>query len=292
MRESFWADRGRQLRLDQAEGQAVTQCVAVSRLGGATAPAQLTLWIQMRGRSWVEAREGRFALHAGDWLILERDSLPQVQADASGLCLGVVPDAQALRLLEELSDRVLYAGRGKLAPRDLRVALRLWREAAAAEGNARAVRPLLLHMVAAQRDLAERVPRCPGRSRSHKRQVFSRLQRARLYLEGNSDRVVRIGELADLTNFSSWYFSKAFHSLYDETPQAVAAGLRLDRAAALLRDTSMMVGEVAAASGFDNCCSFARAFRARFGTSATRYRQQAAVQGKAPRRQRAKAARA
>jgi AraC family transcriptional regulator len=33
-----------------------------------------------------------------------------------------------------------------------------------------------------------------------------------------------------------------------------------------------MVGEVASASGFDNCCSFARAFRARFGTSATHYR--------------------
>jgi AraC family transcriptional regulator len=39
----------------------------------------------------------------------------------------------------------------------------------------------------------------------------------------------------------------------------------------------MMVGEVAAASGFDNCCSFARAFRARFGMSASHYREQTAV---------------
>ena len=39
----------------------------------------------------------------------------------------------------------------------------------------------------------------------------------------------------------------------------------------------MMIGEVAAASGFDNCCSFARAFRARFGQSATRYRSAARV---------------
>jgi AraC family transcriptional regulator len=35
----------------------------------------------------------------------------------------------------------------------------------------------------------------------------------------------------------------------------------------------MMVGEVAAASGFDNCCSFARAFRARYGQSASRFRE-------------------
>lgn len=111
-----------------------------------------------------------------------------------------------------------------------------------------------------------------GRSRSRKRQVFGRMQRARLYLEGNSHRVVRIGELAELTNFSSWYLSKTFQSLYEESPQSLSARLRLERAADLLRDTDMMVGEVAAASGFDNCCSFARAFRARYGQSASRWR--------------------
>ena len=72
------------------------------------------------------------------------------------------------------------------------------------------------------------IPRCPGRSRSRKRQVFGRLQRARLYLEGNCDRVVRISELAELTSFSSWYFSKTFHSLYEESPQAASARMRLD----------------------------------------------------------------
>ena len=53
----------------------------------------------------------------------------------------------------------------------------------------------------------------------------------------------------------------------------MSARLRLERAALLLRETDMMIGEVASASGFDNCCSFARAFRARFGTSASRYRE-------------------
>ena len=152
----------------------------------------------------------------------------------------------------------------------------MWR-AARADGNADALRPVLLHIARAQRDLATRVQLCPGRSRSRKRQVFGRMQRARLYLEGHNDRVVRIGELADLTNFSSWYFSKAFQSLYDESPQALSARLRLERAAELLTSTSMTVGEVAASCGFDNCCSFARAFRARHGTTATDYRARHAV---------------
>lgn len=34
----------------------------------------------------------------------------------------------------------------------------------------------------------------------------------------------------------------------------------------------MMIGEVAAACGFDNPCSFARAFRTRHGSSASAYR--------------------
>ncbi len=137
------------------------------------------------------------------------------------------------------------------------------------------LRPLLLHVASLQRDFSEGVQRCPGRSRLRKRQVFGRMQRARMYLEGNSHRVVRIGELAELTNFSSWYLSKTFQSLYEESPQSLSARLRLERAAQLLRDTDMMISEVAAASGFDNCCSFARAFRARFGVPASRYREAA-----------------
>ena len=127
-----------------------------------------------------------------------------------------------------------------------------------------------------------RVARCPGRSRLRKRQVFSRLQRARLYLEGNCDRVVRISELAELTSFSSWYFSKTFHAVYDESPQAASARMRLERAADLLDNSQMMIGEVAAASGFDNCCSFARAFRVRYGMSATGYRNAARKRALAP----------
>ena len=156
---------------------------------------------------------------------------------------------------------------------EARLALRLWREAQAPGSTIHQLRPLLLHLASLQRDLAGTVQRCPGRSRIRKRQVFGRMQRARMYLEGNSHRVVRIGELAELTNFSSWYLSKTFQALYEESPQSLSARLRLERAAMLLRDTDMMIGEVASASGFDNCCSFARAFRARFGASATQYRE-------------------
>jgi AraC family transcriptional regulator len=280
-----WADRGQQLQLEPVQA-APMRCVGLSRLGSVQTGGVFTMWLQLRGTCWVEAKEGRFRLRAGDWIAFERDSRPALQTDRHGVCIGLSLSAEALRTIGRLADCAFYAGRGRATRADARTALHLWRDAArrlAAQGPATAgaavggaetsaLWPLLLHLTGLQRDLAARVERCPGRSRNRKRQVFGRLQRALMYLEGHCDRMVRITELAELTSFSSWYFSKTFHALFDESPQAAAARLRLEHAAELLRTTSMMIGEVASASGFDNPCSFSRAFRARFGVSASRYR--------------------
>lgn len=270
-----WADRGQSVSPQRATpGDTGCSGVGVSRLGSAQVEAGFSIWVQLRGTAWVEAREGRFLLRKGHWIALEKDSRPLVQCDAHGLGVGLVLGSDVLAAMSRWTEGALYAGRGRLTARDTRMALRLWRDAARNRfADPSALRPLLLHLIAVQRDLAARVPRCPGRSRNRKRQVFGRLQRARLYLEGNSDRVVRISELAELTSFSSWYFSKTFLNLYDESPQAAASRLRIERAAELLSTTTMMIGEVAAACGFDNCCSFARAFRARYGVSASRFRK-------------------
>lgn len=275
MRQIGWADRGQVLSLDKAlDDGSMPLCMGASRLGTVQATgSSLTVWMQLRGSSWVESKEGKFRLHACQWIAFEKESRPMVQCGRDGLIIGLSLDAEALRTLNQLADCGLYAGRGAVTQKEARIALRLWREAAAGDGSPLALRPVLLHLASLQSDLGDVVQRCPGRSRLRKRQVFGRMQRARMYLEGNSHRVVRIGELAELTNFSSWYLSKTFQSLYQESPQSLSARLRLERAAMLLRETDMMIGEVASASGFDNCCSFARAFRARYGTSASRYRE-------------------
>lgn len=275
MQQIVWADRGQVVNLDKlAEDGQVPVCVGASRLGTVQAgPYTMTVWMQLRGSSWVESKEGKFRLHAGQWIAFEKESRPMIQCGRDGLAIGLCLDSEALRALSQLADCGVYAGRGSVTRSEARVALQLWRKVVTGDGSALSMRPVLLHLASLQSDLGEVVQRCPGRSRLRKRQVFGRMQRARMYLEGNSHRVVRIGELAELTNFSSWYLSKTFQSLYEESPQSLSARLRLERAALLLRETDMMIGEVASSSGFDNCCSFARAFRARFGTSASRYRE-------------------
>ncbi|KIQ97456.1 helix-turn-helix domain-containing protein [Lysobacter sp. A03] len=291
MESLMWADRGQQLQVEPSDNEAQVRCMGASRLGSLQLPPTIySIWVQVRGTSWVEAREGKFRLRRGDWIAFERDSRPSIQSDRHGVCIGLGLGAEMLQAASELAEPGLYPGRGHLQLPEARMFLDLWRSAARRLDAAPALntatkvgamRPLLLKLASMQSEMSASIPLCPGRSRRRKRQVFGRLQRAHMYLYGNRDRVVRISELAELTSFSSWYFSKTFHGLYGESPQSASARMRLEQAAELLRNSQMMVGEVAAASGFDNCCSFARAFRARFQTSATNYRKAATISGRA-----------
>ena len=271
--QALIADRGNRMELAIAAQAGGVDWVAVSRMatlrlasGGSSA------WVQMRGSANAVSREGRFVLRAGDWIAFDRESAPEIQADRHGTTLGIVV-APVTRCPE------LPPGRGRLSHADLRIALRLWRAGRDfATGHedvpgqaARWMEALsaACHGGGQGRELG----RCPGRSARRKQQVYARLQRARLYLEGNRHRVVRLGELAELTSFSSWYLSKTFHEIYDESPQAASVRLRLEHACELLSETDLAIGEIGAACGFENNCSFARAFRKRYGMSASGYRR-------------------
>src|SRR5699024_12391910 len=97
MQEVPWADRGRQLRFEAGEPPAsFNRCLGLARLGGAAVPAPLfSVWIQLRGKGWVEARAGRVDLGAGGWITLEGAPVPQVQAGGGGGGRGLSRDGAA-----------------------------------------------------------------------------------------------------------------------------------------------------------------------------------------------------
>ena len=277
------ADRGSTVDLANGTADPTPRWLAVARLGSLRTGSGFSIWMQLRGRTRITAREGVFSLGPGEWLALDRDSAPELQAGRHGATLGVMFPADAVgRARGEL-----LPGHERMSARDLRIAIRLWRNGADAvrihggdDAVGRALQSMLLHLSALQRGLDGGVSRCPGRSVRRKRQVFGPLHRARLFLEGHSHRVVRLTELAELTSFSSWYLSKTFHDIYDESPQAASVRLRLERACELLAATDCSIGEVGAACGFDNSCSFARAFRMRYRTTATAYRESMRIDAK------------
>lgn len=275
----LWADRGRTLRCGDMPGvPSRPHCLAASRQGNLGLQARrYSLWVQVRGESWIESAEGRFRLRPGHWIVLDRESRPVVQATSTGLCLGLSFDGEGSPSRRATTDHAcVYPGRGRLDEGERLVFLRLWRRAcprpadAAGRGDAS---PLLAFMAEIQRDLQRYAQRCPGRTRGHRHQVFVRLQRARLYLNGHRNRRVPMRELARLVNFSHSYFSRTYTFVYEEQPQVTASRIRLAHAAELLISTETPIGEIAQASGFENNCSFSRAFRARFGISATDYRR-------------------
>lgn len=246
----------------QAPGEHLELVVAHGR-GTCTSPGGATIaWLVLRGRARIRAQEGDFLLGVRDWIVLGPGSSPQVLADADSLLVGAFlgPD----------DNLGLLPGRGRLEPGERALAWRLW-QAPAAPGSGIDAR-VLAFLAALQAELSAGAARCPGHSQRRKRQVLLRMQRARLCLEGQADRGLLIADLAKRVNFSPWYFSKVFHAVYGVAPQQYAARMRLERASRLLATTDLAVTEVSAACGFDNPCSFARAFRARYGMSASEHR--------------------
>lgn len=266
------------LRVPPSSTECGLRLSAVAGAGSLQAGGRAAVfWLVLRGHAEVQAREGDFALGPGDWIALDGDSAPRCLSRPGSLLLGADMASNAVPLLP---------GRGRMPARGRARALRLWRAAGAFDNDvadAVAVDAVRVFLSAIQAELAGRIERCPGHSERRKRQVLLRMQRARLCLEGQGDGGLRIGELARRIHFSPWYFSKLFHALYGIAPQQFSVRMRLERAGRLLKTTRLPVTEVSAACGFDNPCSFARAFRSRFGTTASDYRMRyaAAIAGSA-----------
>lgn len=227
-------------------------------------------WLVLRGQAEVRAKEGAFVLGPGDWIALDGDSAPHVLSRTDALLLGAGLEPDPKRLLRGM---LLFPARGRMPARARGRALRLWRaNGGSDDGRAADSGAVLEFLAGLQADLIGRIDRCPGHSERRRRQVMARMQRARLCLEGRMDGGLRIGDLARRIHFSPWYFSKVFQALYDIGPLQFSVRMRLEHAHWLLSTTCLPVTEVSAACGFDNPCSFARAFRARFGMSASEHR--------------------
>ncbi len=280
--QGVWVDRGQtRENVGLEDGGLLPRFGVVSRSASmGVADNHGSFWLVLRGGAQLDCREGQFRLHAGEWIALERDSTPTLLADRTALVLMLVHPSSMAPGVEHPGFPVIYPGRGTISLRNKRLAFDLWRRAGvfaslldiAAPDTVASPKHLLYFLSTLQHELDPLLGRCPGRALWRRRQVLSRMQRVTLYLAGNLHRTVRLSEVADLSNFSIWYFTKTFHAIYGEGPREMTARLRLRSASNLLMQTSMSIGEVSSSCGFQNACSFARAFREHYGTTASEYR--------------------
>ncbi len=230
----------------------------------------------LSGRCSIVMGEGRAELCARSWMVLDVEGSVSLSAGAGALILVLSFTAGAIKALAAHGRLRVLPGQGRINPETMRhlvFAIRNAEEPTTHFWQREAlIRTLFRRLVLLQGELLGLLAACPGKSSLHKQQVLARLQRARLHMEMNSDRNIRIAELASIAHYSRWFFTKAFHRVYGLSPKCYTTRVRLVRASGLLRDGQASIGGIAQACGFVTATAFSRAFRHHFGVSPTELR--------------------
>ncbi|MBF0197614.1 MAG: helix-turn-helix transcriptional regulator [Planctomycetes bacterium] len=92
------------------------------------------------------------------------------------------------------------------------------------------------------------------------------------WFKANLETNPRVETVAEHLHISTSQLRRLFGEVMKMSPQQVLSNLKFERAATLLRDTTMSIEEVAYASGYDNPSNFSRGFKKRFNQSPLQYR--------------------
>ena len=116
----------------------------------------------------------------------------------------------------------------------------------------------------------EQRPATQGRLRA---EYQSRINRVFDYVEANLGTDLDLATLAGVATFSPYHFHRIFRAMVGETLNQFIGRVRVEKAAALLlNNRATPVTEIALDCGFSGSATFARAFRERFGVSASEWR--------------------
>jgi AraC-like DNA-binding protein len=94
-----------------------------------------------------------------------------------------------------------------------------------------------------------------------------RIEQAMAYLRGHPDRRISLAEVAALVDLAPGYFSRLFTQATGMSFRAFALQVRLERARTLLDETTMPIGQIAKALGYEDVFLFSRQFKQHYGYS-------------------------
>jgi AraC-like DNA-binding protein len=98
------------------------------------------------------------------------------------------------------------------------------------------------------------------------------LLRAKDLIDARYREPLEVAALARAAHLSPAHFTREFHRAFGETPHQYLVTRRLERAAALLRNTDHSVADICATVGLRSVGSFTTSFGRTFGLSPTAYR--------------------
>ncbi|MGL6200914.1 MAG: AraC family transcriptional regulator [Lachnospiraceae bacterium] len=93
------------------------------------------------------------------------------------------------------------------------------------------------------------------------------------YMSHNFASKIKISELADHLGINRSHLTSSFKKVLRISPQEFLINLRMEKAASLLKKTSLPVSEIAEQVGYDDPLSFSRSFKKKFDLSPRAYRK-------------------
>jgi len=118
-------------------------------------------------------------------------------------------------------------------------------------------------------------------SEQHRKEYLSRIHRAQDHIEQNLGQMLSLESIARAAGFSPFHFHRIFSAVTGETLYQFILRLRLEKAARVLCQVpERPITEIALDVGFGSSASFARAFQAAFGMSATDFRKKCKTNSK------------
>lgn len=101
-------------------------------------------------------------------------------------------------------------------------------------------------------------------------EYFRRILKVLIYIESHIDEEMNLHELAKIAHYSPFHFHRIFQCIVGEPVHKYVKRLRLEKAAAKLRDTNTPVTEIAL--NYDTPSAFTKAFKLHMGQSPSDFR--------------------
>lgn len=91
------------------------------------------------------------------------------------------------------------------------------------------------------------------------------LEKITVYINNNIEKVITVEELAEICNYSKFYFLKEFNKFTGITPYQYILKIKLEKSRELLQNKNMQIVDVAYMLGFSDQSHFSNSFKKYFG---------------------------
>lgn len=105
-----------------------------------------------------------------------------------------------------------------------------------------------------------------------KHREISGMAEAAAFMENHYMEDISIEQVLEISHYSQRHFIRLFSAAYNTTPQKYLMNIKIRRACALLKDTTLPITEIAMRCGFSDSNYFSRAFKKINGVTPSQYR--------------------